>query len=256
MTSQGRKTKPGQELSPQAAALEQFFTANVSVAELGLSAGLSAAPQGRRMFVRLIVLLGCLVLLWTVAEKALLAPLLEGVRNRGGYERVIGHKDAIAAGAAESGIDPYLIAGIVFAESSGRVNAKSGAGANGLMQLMMPTAVEQAHKLGLDTPSETDLLTNPDLNIRLGSNYFAWVMKHEGQQVERSLVAYNAGRGRLGKWIKEAGSYEAWRAGRIEAGKSSTLTYASRVLAARDEFVERGLFAPVPLPESAPLPVP
>jgi soluble lytic murein transglycosylase-like protein len=217
------------------------------VAELGASTGLSNAPPGRRMFVRLILMLGCLVLLWTVAEKAVLAPLLEGVRNRGGYARVAGHRAAIVAGAAESGIDPYLIAGIVFAESSGRVNAKSGAGANGLMQLMMPTAVEQAQKLGLETPTETDLLTNPELNIRLGSNYFAWVMKHEGQHVERSLVAYNAGRGRLGKWIAAAGSYEEWRAERMEAGKSSTLTYASRVLAAREEFIERGLFAPEPV---------
>lgn len=247
MAAKQGKRKGGQKLSPQAAALEKFFTANAIVAEQGKSSGISEAPPGRRMFVRLVLLLGCLVLLWTVAEKAVLAPLIESVRNRGGYARVTGHKDAILAGAAESGIDPYLIAGIVFAESSGRVNAKSGAGANGLMQLMMPTAVEQAHKLGLDTPSETDLLTNPELNIRLGSNYFAWVMKNEGQHVERSLVAYNAGRGRLGKWIAEAGSYEEWRAARMEAGKSSTLTYASRVLAARDEFVERGLFVPIPV---------
>ena len=244
MPGKRRKPKSGQELSPQAAALEQFFTANATVAELGAGAGLSDAPPGRRMFVRLVLLLGCLVLMWTVAEKAILAPLIEGVRNRGGYARVTGHRDAILAGASESGIDPYLIAGIVFAESSGRVNAKSSAGANGLMQLMMPTAVEQAHKLGLDTPSETDLLTNPELNIRLGSNYFAWVMKHEGQHVERSLVAYNAGRGRLGKWIAEAGSYEEWRAARMKAGKSSTLTYASRV---REKFIERGLFAPEPV---------
>ena len=227
--------------SLQEKALEHYMAANASAVER--SASPSAAP-GRRMFARLFVLIGCLVLMWTLAERAVIGPLLETVRNRGGYDRVSGHHGAILSASVESGVDPYLIAGIIFAESSGRVNAKSSANALGLMQLMMPTAIEQAQKLGLNTPSETDLLTNPQLNIRLGANYFAWVLKNENREVERSLVAYNAGRGRLRGWIEEAGSYQEWRAARLAAGKSSTLTYASRVLAAKVKFKERGLFEP------------
>ncbi len=242
-------------MSLQDRTFDHFLTSNAAVSELGVGSGvnLSDTPKGRRMVVRFAILLGSLFLLWTFAERAVLDPLMETVRNRGGYERVSGHRDAIASASVESGVDPYLLAGIVFAESSGRVNAQSDAKAMGLMQLMMPTAVEQALKLGLNSPSKSDLLTNPELNIRLGSNYFAWVLKHEGQEVERSLVAYNAGRGRLRGWIEEAGSYEAWREGRLAAGKSSTLTYASRVLAARNVFRERGLFEPpASLPEEPP----
>jgi hypothetical protein len=251
----GERSKAGSGGTLQDRTLEQLLVTNASVAELGAHSHATAdgGAPGLRSVLRLLILLGCLILIWTFAEKWILGPLLDSARKYGGYERVEGHRAAILASAEESGVDPYLIAGIVFAESSGRVNAKSGANALGLMQLMMPTAKEQAQKLGLEPPAEVDLLTNPELNIRLGANYFAWVIKHE-LQVERSLVAYNAGRGRLRGWIKEAGSYEQWRAERIKVGNSSTLTYASRVMAAADEFRGRALFAELPSPGSLTLP--
>lgn len=203
---------------------------------------LAEASPGRRVVVRLVLLLVALVLAWFLVGEPMLAPLADAARRHTATTRIAVHKDEIFAAAAETNLDPELIGAIIFAESSGRVDAHSSADAYGLMQLRLPTAVEQAGKLGLKAPTPTDLLTNGALNIRLGAHYFRWVLDHEHGDVERSLVAYNAGRGRLGGWVKEAGSYAAWRAARLEAGKSSTLAYATKVLDQRARFADAGLF--------------
>lgn len=203
---------------------------------------LAEAPPGRRALVRLVLLCVALVLGWFLVGEPMLAPLAEAARRHTATTRTAVHRDAILAAADEADLDPELVAAIVFAESSGRVDAHSSADAFGLMQLRLPTAVEQAGKLGLPAPTPTDLLTDPALNVRLGANYFRWVLDHEEGDLERSLVAYNAGRGRLRGWIKDAGGYAAWRAARLEAGKSSTLAYAKKVLDQRDRFREAGLF--------------
>jgi len=210
---------------------------------------LSEAPVGRRLFVRLVMLTVLLVVVWTFVDSTMLAPLAERVRVHTATTRVTSHKVSIRAACEQLDMDPNLIAAIVFCESSGRVDARSKADALGLMQLKVATAGDRARDLDLPTPTETDLLTDPALNILLGTAHIKWAIKHEDGHIERALVGYNAGRGKLRRWIKEAGSYDAWRAGRVEAGNSTTLAYATKVLAQRDAFAKAGLFA-----EAAPLP--
>jgi len=161
--------------------------------------------------------------------------------------RVEGHREVILAAAEEQGLDPNLIAGIVAAESSGHVDAVSRVGAMGLMQLMPSAAGDAAKKLKLPEPTREQLLTDAALNVRLGARHFAWTLKHEERDVERALVAYNAGRGRLAGWIREAGSYTAWRAEREAAGDSSVLAYARKVQAYAESFKKRGSFAVEPV---------
>ncbi|MCB9913697.1 MAG: lytic transglycosylase domain-containing protein [Planctomycetes bacterium] len=156
--------------------------------------------------------------------------------------RVEGYADEIEAAAVEAGLDPCLLAAIVYSESSGKADAVSKVGAVGLMQLVPDAAKDAAKRLGLaEVPSREQLVADPLLNLRLGASHFAWTLRHEGGDVERALVAYNAGRTRLAGWIREAGSYEAWRAGRVAAGDSPTLAYARRVLDYRRTFRERGV---------------
>ncbi|MDF1799548.1 MAG: lytic transglycosylase domain-containing protein [Planctomycetota bacterium] len=227
---------------------------------------LSDAPVGRRLFVRLVMLGVLLVVVWAFVDRTMLAPLAERVRVHTATTRVASHKDSIQAACEQLDMDPNLIAAIVFAESSGRVDARSKADALGLMQLKVATAEDRARDLGLPLPTETDLLTDPALNILLGTAHIQWAIKHEDGHLERALVGYNAGRGKLRRWIKEAGGYDEWRAGRVEAGNSSTLAYATKVLAQRDAFAKAGLFGasaraePTPqapaLPNSEPAPTP
>jgi soluble lytic murein transglycosylase len=151
----------------------------------------------------------------------------------------------LRAVARETGLDPNLLAAIMLAESSGRVDAVSSAGALGLFQLMLPTARERAARLGLREPSRESLLSDAQLNARLAADYVGWLSTHYDGDVEQILIAYNAGPARLDGWIREAGSYARWRAERERAGDSQVLAYANKVARYRQRFAERGVIAPV-----------
>jgi soluble lytic murein transglycosylase len=100
------------------------------------------------------------------------------------------------AGAA-MGVDPMIIAGLIRQESAFDAQARSGAGAVGLMQLLPKTARLLARKLRM--PYSAALLTNPQYNLRLGSAYFAQLTVQFGSP-EAALAAYNAGEDRVIAW--------------------------------------------------------
>jgi soluble lytic murein transglycosylase len=157
--------------------------------------------------------------------------------------RVEAFAPQIRAAAEEFGLDPNFLASMVYAESSGRPEAVSSAQALGLMQLLPDAAGDSARRLGLATPTRQELLEDPRLNLRLGASHLAWTLAQEGADPRRALVAYNAGRTRLRRWIREAGSYEAWYAEQRRAGDSGVLAYADKVLAYAEVFRERGEIA-------------
>lgn len=157
-----------------------------------------------------------------------------------GVRRVEGHADAIRAAALESRVDPCLLAGIMYVESRGQVDAVSSADALGLFQLKVAAAGDSAKRLKIATPTRADLLSDPVLNARLAASHVAWLYRHEGPDLERILVAYNAGRGKLKQLISDSGSFDAWRAKRDRDGRSETLQYARDVLLFADRFRERG----------------
>lgn len=159
-----------------------------------------------------------------------------------GVRRVEGHAAIVRQAARESGVDPNLLAGIMYVESRGRVDAVSSADALGLFQLKVAAAGDSAKRLKLPPPTREELLSDPLLNARLAASHVAWLYRHEGPDLERVLVAYNAGRGKLKQIISDAGSFDAWRAKRNADGKSETLQYARDVLSFADRFRERGAF--------------
>lgn len=171
-------------------------------------------------------------------------PVLAEVRYRSGVHRVESHADAIRYAAVESDVDPNLLAAIMLAESGGRVDVVSDAGALGLYQLMMPTAVERARVLHLPEPTREHLLGDAMLNTRLGASYVRWLELYYDGDLEKMLIAYNAGPGRLKKWSQEAGSYEAWYQTRVEAEHSPVLAYVRLVTHYRDRFARRGVILP------------
>ncbi len=164
--------------------------------------------------------------------------------EREGMARVEGHAELIRSAAVESGLDPNLLAGVMMVESRGHLAAESKAGALGLFQLMLPTAADQARLMGLKPPSKQELLTNGVLNARLGAGYLAWLHPRFDGELERALIAYNTGPGRLKRLILEAGSYAAWRDARERAGDSKLLSYARDVEHYRQRFADRGAIAP------------
>lgn len=157
--------------------------------------------------------------------------------------RVESHAAVLHEASRESGIDPCMLAAVMYVESRGKVDAVSGAGALGLLQLMPAAASDAARKLKLPPPSREALLSDARLNVRLGANHLAWLSRSLGYEPERTLVAYNAGRQRLIDWEKAAGGWDAWRAKQIEDGDSATLKYAQNVIALSQRFRERGVIA-------------
>ncbi|MEQ9362699.1 MAG: lytic transglycosylase domain-containing protein [Leptospirales bacterium] len=90
--------------------------------------------------------------------------------------------------ASNQAVSPELIRAVVQAESGGRPNARSKAGALGLMQLMPGTARE----LGVDPK-------NPRENIRGGVQYLNQMAGKFGD-LDLALAAYNAGPGAVKKY--------------------------------------------------------
>ena len=76
--------------------------------------------------------------------------------------------------------------------------------------------------------------------FRLGARHLAWLIRHEGEDLERVLVCYNAGRTKVRRWADEAGSWKAWRDERVGSGNSEIFTYVFKVLDAMEEFERRG----------------
>ena len=102
----------------------------------------------------------------------------------------------------ENDVDPLLIFAIIKAESDFKNDALSKSGAIGLMQLMPATADEMMQELGLD-PVENEELYNEENNIKIGTKYYALLLKRYDGKMELALAAYNAGIGNVNKWIED-----------------------------------------------------
>jgi soluble lytic murein transglycosylase-like protein len=180
-------------------------------------------------------------------------PIVRAARDYQSVRRVEGWREVLIPASRESGVDPNLLAAVMFVESRGNAGAVSPVGALGLFQLMPATAQERAELLDLPSPSRKALLSDPLLNARIAADYLRWLLRRYSGDVERALIAYNAGPGRLERWIKRAGSYAAWRDERERAGNSDVLAYARTVQDLRERFARRAVIAPmVDQPQPAP----
>lgn len=99
-------------------------------------------------------------------------------------------------------IDRALLLAITKQESGFKTNAKSNAGANGVMQIMPSTAKRVARKNDVKM-SDIDM-SNPEHNMFLGQQYIVDLLQHQLIQnnIIKMLVAYNAGMGNLVKFEK------------------------------------------------------
>jgi len=97
-----------------------------------------------------------------------------------------------------------LTQGITRQESSFDRSAISGAGARGMMQLMLPTARETAGKMGVGYDSSR-LTSDPAYNVMLGSYYFQRMLNQWGGSYPLAVASYNAGPGNVRKWVNAYG---------------------------------------------------
>jgi soluble lytic murein transglycosylase len=109
--------------------------------------------------------------------------------------------DSIQRYAAARDLDPYLVAALIGQESTFDPEIRSAANAWGLMQIVPSTGRRLARSLGIPR-FRTAMLTQPDLNIRLGTTYFARLVDQFGAE-HLALASYNAGESRVVRWIAE-----------------------------------------------------
>ena len=101
--------------------------------------------------------------------------------------------------------DLTLIHSIIRQESAFMVDAKSHAGARGLMQLMPFTAKRVAQTLNVKYYRRA-LTKNPQYNILLGTTYINSLIKKFDGSLPLALAGYNAGPRRVEIWIKRYGN--------------------------------------------------
>jgi len=112
------------------------------------------------------------------------------------------HEDIIRQQASDKGLDPSLIAGVIYVESRFR-DQTSHAGAKGLMQILPSTADYIARKSGGTAFKQGDL-ASPQINIAYGSWYLRYLLEHYHGNELLTLAAYNAGEGKVDEWYRNA----------------------------------------------------
>lgn len=111
------------------------------------------------------------------------------------------HRDALRDLLKQQELDEAWVYGLIRQESRFVSDAKSSAGAMGLMQLMPGTAKWVAKRLGMRKPPKT--LAEVNTNLTLGTYYLKHVLTLSDNQPLLASAAYNAGPSRAWQWRDE-----------------------------------------------------
>ena len=130
--------------------------------------------------------------------------------------------------AKRKNVDPRFMLAIMKQESSFKPNAKSPAGARGLLQFVFDTAIKYKDAAGYKNLQPDDLY-NPSTNIALGAEYIRFLKDEFGGLYEGIAASYNAGEDNALRWLgrtkpKDPGIFTA------EVGFAETKNYVYKVM--------------------------
>lgn len=153
----------------------------------------SAGIRSRNRFVEVYYLRGLLRQLNIAEDPFTLPPrMVEAL-----YPRP--YRPAVQKSAREWGMHEDMIYGLMRQESMFREVAESHSGALGLMQIMPKTGSWLAQRMGIKEYN----LTDPETSIRLGTRFFADLMRQSEQDFRWASIAYNGGPGSMRKWKRQ-----------------------------------------------------
>ncbi len=112
------------------------------------------------------------------------------------------YRDLASAYAQENGLDEAWVYGLMRQESRFIDYARSGVGAQGLMQIMPATAKWISRQLGLGKNAHAGI-GKPETNIRFGTYYLKHIFDSLSQSPVLATAGYNAGPGRARRWQAE-----------------------------------------------------
>ena len=146
------------------------------------------------------------------------------------------HEDIIRQQAAEKGLDPALVAAVIYEESRFR-DQTSHAGARGLMQITPETAKFIARDSGGTAFEQGDLAT-PQINISYGTYYLRYLLRRYDGNETLAIAAYNAGETNVNRWVEEAGGADQFDTSE-HIPFPETRNYVENVQESRDDYRDR-----------------
>ncbi|WP_041453423.1 lytic transglycosylase domain-containing protein [Anaeromyxobacter dehalogenans] len=163
------------------------------------------------------------------------------------------YPELLPARARAFGVDPALVLAVMRRESSFRRAVRSGAGAEGLLQLRPVTAERLAALLGVPG-GVGDRLDRPEVNVALGAHYLGLLGARFADPAV-VLAAYNAGPGPASEWARSRAGMplDAW----VECiPYRETRQYVKVVLSDWDVYRRLSGGAPAPVDPERPVAAP
>lgn len=118
------------------------------------------------------------------------------------------YRDIVESNAQQNNIDPDWVYGVMRQESAFVADARSGAGALGLMQLMPTTGRLAGRRINVRVPNNYAIL-NVETNLKLGTSYLRTVLDASNGHEVLATAAYNAGPNRVREWLPESAPLDA-----------------------------------------------
>lgn len=137
------------------------------------------------------------------------------------------YKDFVFAEAQKNDIDPALVFAVIKAESKFDKNAKSKAGAIGLMQIRLETANYVCEINGENAIAESQLF-DPQTNIKIGTKYLLYLAQ-KFESLDTVICAYNAGETVVKNWLLDA-QYSKDGKTLVKVPYKETKDYLSKVM--------------------------
>ena len=146
-------------------------------------------------------------------------------------------RQVVESSSVRRSLPPAAVYAIIRQESAFVHDARSSAGALGLMQIMPRTGSEIARAMGRRLRGRKQLLV-PDLNVEMGAYYLRSLLRETGGHIVLATASYNAGPRRVRSWLPARGEVEAavWI---DNIPFTETRRYVRRVLAYRAIYEHR-----------------
>jgi soluble lytic murein transglycosylase len=144
--------------------------------------------------------------------------------------------EVVSEAATANDLDPLLALSIMREESRYTTDARSPAGALGLMQLMPQTAARLSRKSGISYSGPEDLY-DVKTNVSLGSYYLSALVKQFGS-APPAIASYNAGEERVKEWLA-AGKYASMDEFIEDIPYNETRNYVKKVMTSYLEYMRQ-----------------
>ena len=146
---------------------------------------------------------------WGWYKVAIQSLIDAGARNQLNFRFPLGYRDSFLTQARRSNIPLSWGLAIARQESAFMPDARSPSGALGVMQLLPATARQVAKQLGVRY-AHSGSLTQPALNIQLGTHYLGQMLRKFANNRIVASAAYNAGPNRVSRWLNPALPFDVW----------------------------------------------